>query len=1314
MARRDAPRIEFDALAIEGGILPPEWLGRVAALDAAAQTPADYGIKKGLQLRDEITRNWRIAEALWAEFASARAQKTHDVAAVTHAFVRQFLTDVLGFDDLAPAGGREIAARRFPISFEGLGRRVPVVVGLASERLDESATRHGDGVRRRSAWGALQEYLNASDDVLWGIASNGYRIRLGRDNASLTRPAWLEADLERIFSEQRFADFSVLWLTLHASRFGRPDQRAEDAPLEVWRAQARERGSRARTQLRTGFEAALRELGQGFVSHPGNAELRAQLAAGTLAPQEYFNELLRLAYRVIFLLTLEEREILHPQEASEEARRLYADGYGVRRLRERAVRRAGHDRHADLWTSLRPVWTALGSASGEPMLGLRGLGGLFARDQCPHLEGAEIENRTLLTALFRLAWIREGEALARVNWRDMGPEELGSVYESLLELVPLVSDQGRRFTFAGADESAGNARKLSGSYYTPDELVQALLDSALEPVVTARLAAQPDAPDQALLSVSVIDPACGSGHFLLAAARRLATHLARARSGGTPGADEYQRALRDVVTHCIHGVDRNPMALELARMALWLEAYTPDRALGFLDHHLVCGDALLGLLDLGRLTHGIPDEALKPLAGDDREITKALGKLNRSSRKALEKRGGQESLALGSRTLADAFEELEALDDGAVESVEAKGTRYAQLRADAERSSAALGADLFVGAFLMRKRATDGELLLTEQAIHARFPTTGTLIAALEGTLPETHSVARAARSACRDAQVLHWPIAFPQIFARGGFDVVLGNPPWERPKPEAAKFFSHFRPEIANAPNAARRASLMEELEEQDPRLFADWRKHEDAVLRLVAFLTDSGRYPLTAVGKFNLGNLFVESARQMLREHGRAGMLNVSGLATDDSGKAFISDVMQRRVLVSFFDFENRRGLFPEVHSSYKFSAITISGSPLTYEAPDFVFFAHEIKDLAEEERHVILTDDDISLLNPLSRTCPVFRTRRQADLTKAIYRRAKLRTPPAEMLYDWDAEPTFLFVMSDHSELFQTREELGLRFPGDLGTIESVRPRGFLPLYESKMFHQYNHRWSSLDSEGGQIDISASAQVRSDVVVVPRYWMRSGDAQAKLGALPHDWLIAVREVTNATNERTVIAGVLPKCPVGHNAQVFRFNHAAPEAGFFLAILNSFVFDFAARTKVGGSHLSSFILRQLPVLPAKDAARPLPWGDTKETVGEWCLRRVLELTYTAEDLRPFALACGHDGPAYPWNDERRRTLRAELDAAMFLLYGVRRRDIEFVMSHFPIVREKDEKAFGYFRTRDEIISVYDQLAEAEGGKGLNAADAV
>ena len=473
-------RLAFDALSIEGGLLGAEWLGRVAQLQAAAQEPADYRIPKGLEIRDEIARGWRIAQACFQEMEAGRASGG-DARALAERFIEALLRDAFGFASVASTGPRTIGDRVYPVRFFALGDRVPIVVAPAGAGLDAPLPELGDERRRRTAFGLLQETLNASDPALWGLASDGLSLRIARDNASLTRPAWIEADLSRIFTEDLYPDFAALWLIAQESRFGRADAPAATCPLELWREEARQDGTRARDKLSAGFQQALRILGQGFLSHAANSKLRSALHAGDLTTDRYFGQLLRLVYRLIFLLTVEERNLLHPNDAYDSARQLYADGYALRRLRDRAVRRSAHDRHGDLWEVVKIVFRGL--AGGESRLGLPALAGLFAPEECPELDAAKIENRAFLGALFHLAWLREPSGLVRVNWRDMGADELGYIYEGLLELVPQITEDGRSFSFASADESRGHARKTTGSYYTPDELVQLLLASALDPVV---------------------------------------------------------------------------------------------------------------------------------------------------------------------------------------------------------------------------------------------------------------------------------------------------------------------------------------------------------------------------------------------------------------------------------------------------------------------------------------------------------------------------------------------------------------------------------------------------------------------------------------------------------------------------------------------------------------------------------------------------------------------------------------------------------------------------------------------------------------
>ena len=507
---------------------------------------------------------------------------------------------------------------------------------MADRELDRSHAAFGEEGRRRAPHATVQEYLNADPATLWGIVANGPRLRLLRDNPSLTRPAYVEADLERIFEEGLYSDFAALWLLAHASRFAPGAGGMPGCWLERWRAEGAKTGQRALEKLRAGVTEALRELGSGFVEHPDNTALRAALRDGTLTAQELLQQLLRLVYRLLFLFTAEERGLLHTPEATPEARALYAQGYAVGRLRDRARLRRHYDRYADLWTGLTVTIGAL--SRGTPLLGLPALGGLFDAAQCPDLDAAALPNARLLAAIHALAFFTDAGSLQRVNYRDMGTEELGSVYESLLELHPVVQVETRPWTFGFVGDDTGGTtkgseRKLSGSYYTPDSLVQELLRSALDPVIERAIRDNPTDPRGAVLRLKVLDPACGSGHFLLGAARRLADALARLDSeGDLPDEALRRHALREVVRRCIFGVDRNPLSVELCKTALWIEAIEPGKPLTFLDAHIKCGDSLIGVADLSVLKAGIPDEAFKDLTGDDKAYARDLRKQNKGER----------------------------------------------------------------------------------------------------------------------------------------------------------------------------------------------------------------------------------------------------------------------------------------------------------------------------------------------------------------------------------------------------------------------------------------------------------------------------------------------------------------------------------------------------------------------------------------------------------------------------------------------------------------------------------------------------------
>lgn len=425
MAKRSTTELAFSAIRIEGSLLAADFLGRVARFEATGQAEADYDIPKGLKLRDEIGRYWKIALNLWQDFQAGRQRTDHDAYSFTSRdFLEPFCRHVLGFTDIQAIGQVTLAERIFPIGYQAVVGQVPLVFAAHTLGLEQSDARFGDSHRRRSPFLLAQEYLNAEDKCLWAIVSNGLKLRILRDNPSLTRPAYIEVDLEAIFNEERYPDFTAFWLLAHATRFGRTtpspltgEGRGEgenpaDCHLERWRNTSQESGIRARERLRDGVGEALRALGTGFVSHSKNTALREQLDSGALTAQAYYEQLLRLIYRFIFLATLEDRQdeqngtpLVFAPDADETAQERYLSGYSLNRLRDHAAKRRHYDRYSDLWQGLGIAFAGL--AKGEPALGLPALGGLFAAEQCPHLDGAQLENRYIHRELAGfLGWAR--------------------------------------------------------------------------------------------------------------------------------------------------------------------------------------------------------------------------------------------------------------------------------------------------------------------------------------------------------------------------------------------------------------------------------------------------------------------------------------------------------------------------------------------------------------------------------------------------------------------------------------------------------------------------------------------------------------------------------------------------------------------------------------------------------------------------------------------------------------------------------------------------------------------------------------------
>ncbi|MFP3943286.1 MAG: Eco57I restriction-modification methylase domain-containing protein [Alphaproteobacteria bacterium] len=856
------------------------------------------------------------------------------------------------------------------------------------------------------------------------------------------------------------------------------------------------------------------------------------------------------------------------------------------------------------------------------------------------MDAARITNRRLLGAVFRLGWLRDHDVLTRINWRDMETEELGSVYESLLDLIPEIDAARRKFGFLEQATPTGTKRKSTGSYYTPDSLVQLLLDSALDPVIEDAVANNPDDPAGALLKLTVCDPAAGSGHFLLGAARRIATKLAALTSAGAPTAQDYRHAMREVVRHCLYGVDRNPMAVELCKVALWIESVEPGRPLSFLDAHIRCGDSLIGVFNLAALAEGIPDAAYNPLTGDVKPAASAWKKRNKAMRDG---QGNQLRLGFADAPpqLVKGFGRFEQMPEDTVADVAAREAAFAKLHDTDIWQTWKAACDLYVAAFFLPK---------TEEP-PARGP----------GLVPTTDDVWRRAGEGvvhppleklaierAEQAGAFHWRLEFPHIFAAGGFDAVIGNPPWERIKLQEKEFFAPLAPEIANAPNTAARRRMIAALGQAEAGT-AERRLHDrferakrDAEAASI-FVRGSGRFSLTGAGDVNTYALFAEHFSESAGPRGRAGVIVPTGIATDATTAPFFAHLVDNRRLALLVDFENRKALFQDVHRSYKFSVLTLGRE---VERAGFAFFLTETAQLDHKERRFTLTPEDIARINPNTRTAPVFRSRADAELTKKIYSRVPVLIDESkgEDGNPWGIQFATMFHMSNDSGLFRTAKQLadaGAERDGadwiapESAARHQVPPGRWVPLYEAKMIHQFDHRWATYKDDGeSSRDLTSAEKADPNYEPSPRYWVPEAEVTDRLASRNwnHGWLMGWRDVTNATNERTVVADVFPLAAANHKLPLCFVGKQSTATVALLAVWDSVTLDFVARQKVGGTSLTYFYLKQFPVL-CPDAIR--------EEAQNFITPRVLELTYTSHSMKPWAEDLGYDGPPFAWDED-------------------------------------------------------------------------
>ncbi|MGE5314371.1 MAG: Eco57I restriction-modification methylase domain-containing protein, partial [Acidobacteriota bacterium] len=1097
--------MKYASIHCEGAILSADLLDH--AEDLPGQNAADFGFEPDVRVKDEIARAWSDAQDYWRIFRrKLDALRPSDAA--TSETRNQWIVPLLGLLGwrLEYQGrGTVVQGKTYQISHRVTNRAMVPVQIIGWNEPSGLERKPERSASRMSAHAMMQEYLNL-DEHLYGIVTNGQLIRLLRDSSRLVKLTYVEFDLDRMFSDGLFADFAVFFRLLHATRLPVSVDRAHECVLEACHLKTIEQGTRIREGLRDAVTHTLMEFGNGFLRHPANERLRADIASGALSANGYFTLLLRLVYRLLFLMVVEERGLLFVKGIPQTSVKRYFEYYSMRRLRRLCMARGlKTERHDDAWFSLLSTFRIFEEKEKAAKMDLAAFGGrLFHSDAIGLLADARISNAALYTALERLTMFEHPDSHRRmpVNFGALETEEFGSVYESLLELHPLVELPAGAAPYFGFKQAAGNDRKTTGSYYTPQSLVETLLDTALEPVIEERMRRSANngyaSAEEALLHLTVLDPACGSGHFLIAAAQRIGRHLALVRSGGEePSPSVLRHALREVIAHCLYGVDMNPMSIELCKIRLWLEAVEPGSPLNFLDHHIKCGNSLIGATP-SAIRAGIPDAAYTPIIGDTKEAATWMKSLNRD--RPTNQIGMQFDHAAPWERLGNlpaAIAELDSVDDTDVEIVHTKERRYEELVTGMAYEYVKLLHDAWCAAFVWPKQKKEyGEELTTA---HLRK------IERTPHNVP--HDLKERIKAIAAEYQFFHWHLEVPQIFdaeGKGGFDAVLGNPPWERVKLAEKEWFAERNPDIATAPNAAQRKRLIERLLEEDPTLHAAFQSAQRRAEGESHFLRNSGLYPFCGRGDINLYAVFAEAMRNRLAPPGVMGVVLPSGIATDDTTKYFFQDIVRTHSLLSLYDFENRKKLFPDVDSRMKYCLFTAgSGTIENIERPpaEFVFFAHSIDDLEDPERRFTLTSEDMALLNPNTLTCPIFRTRRDAEITKAIYHRVPIFIREGESEANpWGIRFNTMFHMSNDSELFVTQRELEdggwepcgnayVKHSGDTrsGSIE----RRMLPLYEAKMIHQFDHRWASYRGDA-IADMSAEEKADPSSAAMPRYWV------------------------------------------------------------------------------------------------------------------------------------------------------------------------------------------------------------------------------
>ena len=1276
----------------------------------------------------------------------------------------------------------EVAGTGYDISYtcQELGKMPFIVIGEnistdgSFDTLDKCSLdyRAKGGMRKKSAHATMLEYLNATENV-YGIVSNGQLLRIIRNSGQLVKLTYIEFDLRRMLEEDKYTEFCLMFRLLHASRFRTSGD--EPCVMERWFNMSIESGNRIRNGLSRAVQTTMETIGNAVLTSKGegNDALRRAFADGTMDAARLNKELIHFIYRLLFLFIIEERGLVYQIPDSVDSpdykqqcqwQDIYKKYYAASRLRRLSeLSYLKQRQYSDLWQGLMDTFHLFEPDTFGEKLGIKPLGGvLFGTETLHWLRQCQVNNRDLLVAFAALnEFTDERQQRVKINYSSLDVEEFGSVYEGILEMRPFVQPgvaaSDWQFGFVG-----GLDRQSTSSYYTRPDLVQNLIKTTLEPVIKEKMAncATTEEKVKALLNMKVCDAASGSGHIVLAMARTIAWYVCTLRTGeDNPASLDYRQALREVISRCVYAVDYNPDAVELCKVVLWIEGYCAGKPLSFLDHHIRCGNSVLGVSDLQMLIDGVPDKAL---TAENRDTLKTLKVLNQEAIKAangntggeptlgFENPFGIEEMSIAQIGLADKIRFINHLPVETLEQEIVKQLRWQELMASTRVDCLRRACDIYTYAFYHTVKADelykDKGGANKELDLEAEVPYTKTVMRALQEIeameclekgkpLPTYYRQLSAdfkteVRRIAEEQRFFHWCVEFPEVFAANkGFDVMCGNPPWDKLQMEEEKWFAGKDEDIVKAANQADRKKKIAKLQTSSPELYNEFIQACNNITNQSSFVKNSGRFPLTAVGKLELSSLFAELCLSFSKE--AWGLVIPTGIAVNDSNKYFFSKLIDENRLVSLYDFENREKLF-DIDSTNHFCLLTIGKEQDTPRTVKGGFFLTRLDHLLDPRRIYPLQTSDFIRLNPNTKTCPVFRTSRDAKLTAKIYSNSTILYNEITGDNPWNVKFGSMFNMSTDSYLFRTYAQLtaqGATLNGN--TFTTVDGETYVPLYEGKMIWHYNHHFGSWPTEGerpNSINMPSEDELANpDSYIMPWYWVPLAAVKDRLVKYDNDgnvvwewthkWILAYRDVTKSTNERTFVLSCIPdSAGVGHTATLLYAERGCMPGAVLLCMMSSLTFDYVARQKNGGKHMSTFIAKQLPLLTPDQIPSTTQWQIVK---------RVAELCYFNHDMDGWASELWEEmneeqraelpplGVQQPWvyNPERRAILQAELDAIFAHLYGLNTEDLRYILDPedicgkgcinetFRVLKDNELRQYGEYRTKRLVLEAWNKF---------------